>query len=68
MPESKRKPHEEDVDSEEEELMEEEVVPEFTEDVSHLTPSSIEVISNQVRVLSLGLFRTTYFSLTSRQQ
>ena len=49
MPEPKRKEHDEEVDSDEEEIVEEEEAPEFTEDVSHLTPSSIEVISNQVR-------------------
>lgn len=57
MPDPKRKEHDDDVDSEEEEELieeeEEEVVPEFTEDVSHLTPTSIEVIANQVRCQTL---------------
>lgn len=47
VPDSERSEHDEDID------LEEEDVPEFTLDVSHLTPTSIEVIANQVCPQSL---------------
>ncbi|KLO08031.1 translation initiation factor eIF2 gamma subunit [Schizopora paradoxa] len=46
----KNEEYEYDEYSRDEDVVDEDEVPEFTEDVSHLTPSSIEVISNQATI------------------